>query len=334
MLRFLLLISMLLFFESLMSQDPQFSQFYSAPLYMNPGFAGNTVQARAVMNYRNQWPAMPGKFISYAASFDYNIDQLNSGVALAMQQDRAGSAGLRYSNIAAQYSYTIRISRWVAAKPGISFSYSFRDINRDQLIFGDQLIYDNPTSASQTAFTTEPVRYPDLGAGGILYGRTWWVGSALHHINRPNQSLIALESRLPMRFSFHGGYKLTLRKNVKKKEVSSVTLVGHFKSQGKWDQFDFGTYFKYKVITTGIYYRGLPGFKRNGYNQPNHDAIAILAGFEYKNLAFGYSYDLTISKLATNSGGAHEVSIIIEMASDRNKRKRSRSKYIIPCAKF
>jgi len=39
-------------------------------------------------------------------------------------------------------------------KPGLLFSYSFLDINRDQLIFGDQLIYDNPTSASQTRFDT------------------------------------------------------------------------------------------------------------------------------------------------------------------------------------
>jgi len=34
------------------------------------------------------------------------------------------------------------------------------------------------------------------------------------------------------------------------------------------------------------------------------------------------------------SGGAHEVSLIYEIASDRKKRKRRRSRFIIPCAKF
>lgn len=316
------------------AQDPQFSQFYAAPLYMNPGFAGNTVQARAVMNYRNQWPAMPGTFVSYAASFDYNIESLNSGVGVAIQQDRAGSAGLRYSNVALLYSYTLQLSRFVAVKPGISFSYSFRDINQSELVFGDQLIYDNPTSGSQQAFTTEPVRYPDLGSGAVLYGRRWWIGPAFHHINRPNQSLIAIESRLPMRFSLHGGYKLGISKDIKGRDIASATFVAHYKSQGKWDQLDFGTYFKYKIITTGIYYRGIPFLKPNGYQQPNQDAVVALIGFEYKDLAFGYSYDLTVSKLAVNSGGAHEVSLIIEMASDRAKRKRSRSRFFIPCAKF
>jgi hypothetical protein len=54
----------------------------------------------------------------------------------------------------------------------------------------------------------------------------------------------------------------------------------------------------------------------------------------YDGLGFGYSYDLSISKLITNSGGAHEISIIYEIASERKKRKRRRSKFIIPCAKF
>ncbi len=303
-------------------------------MYLNPGFAGNTVQARAVMNYRNQWPAMSGTFVSYAASFDYNIEELNSGIALAVQQDRAGSAGLRYSNIGLQYSYTIRISRFLAMKPGLSFSYSFRDINQNELIFGDQLIYDNPTSASQTRFDAEPVRYPDLGAGTIFYMRRWWAGVAFHHINRPNQSLLALESRLPMRFSLHGGYNIAIKKNVKKKDISTVTLVANYKAQGKWDQLDVGAYFKYKIVTAGAYYRGLPVVKQNGYNQPNHDAVIALLGFEYKDLAFGYTYDLSVSKLITNSGGAHEVSLIYEMASERKKRKRRRSRFIIPCAKF
>jgi hypothetical protein len=38
--------------------------------------------------------------------------------------------------------------------------------------------------------------------------------------------------------------------------------------------------------------------------------------------------------LITNSGGAHEISVIYEIASDRKKRKRRRSRFIIPCAKF
>jgi type IX secretion system PorP/SprF family membrane protein len=326
---------LLLFGASILAaQDIQFSQFYSAPIYLNPGFAGNTTQARFTLNYRNQWPAMPGKFVSYAAAFDYNVDQLNSGFAVAFQQDRAGSAVLRYSNIALQYSYTARITRKLAIKPGVYFSYSFRDVNQDDLIFGDQIIYGNPVSGSNQSFSAQPVRYPDLGAGAIGYMSNWWAGMAFHHINRPNQSLFEEEARLAMRFSLHGGYNYIISQNVKKQQISSVTAVAHYKAQGKWDQLDLGAYYRYKIITAGIYYRGLPLFKNNSYAQPNHDAITALIGFQYKDVQIGYSYDLTISKLITDSGGAHEVSLKWEIASERQKRKKRRSKFLIPCAKF
>jgi len=42
----------------------------------------------------------------------------------------------------------------------------------------------------------------------------------------------------------------------------------------------------------------------------------------------------TYAAAITNSGGAHEISIIYEIASDRKKRKRRRSRFFIPCAKF
>jgi hypothetical protein len=46
-------------------QDYQFTQFYAAPVNLNPAFTGNTTQSRLVMNYRNQWTAIPGAFVTY-----------------------------------------------------------------------------------------------------------------------------------------------------------------------------------------------------------------------------------------------------------------------------
>jgi hypothetical protein len=41
-------------------QDPQFTQFYSNPLYQSPSFTGAVLGYRASLNYRDQWPKMPG----------------------------------------------------------------------------------------------------------------------------------------------------------------------------------------------------------------------------------------------------------------------------------
>src|ERR671911_625777 len=72
------------------AQDPQFSQFYAAPLYLNPALAGATGQARAGMNYRNQWPAIEANFTTVSAYFDYFIEDYNSAVGIIINNDTEG----------------------------------------------------------------------------------------------------------------------------------------------------------------------------------------------------------------------------------------------------
>src|SRR5215207_4039322 len=77
------------------AQDPQFSQFYAAPLYLNPAMAGATGQARAGINYRNQWPAIDANFTTMSAYFDYFIEDYNSSVGMIITRDKEGLAGLQ-----------------------------------------------------------------------------------------------------------------------------------------------------------------------------------------------------------------------------------------------
>jgi hypothetical protein len=65
---YLILLSFIIVIDSL-GQDPTFSQFYANKLYLSPSFAGATEQYRLAMNYRNQWPAVPGVFNTYSISF-------------------------------------------------------------------------------------------------------------------------------------------------------------------------------------------------------------------------------------------------------------------------
>src|SRR5437667_6058984 len=77
------------------AQDPQFSQFYAAPLYLKPAFAGSTQQARVGMNYRNQWPAIDANFSTISAYGDLYIEDKNSGVGALLTRDYVGIVGLQ-----------------------------------------------------------------------------------------------------------------------------------------------------------------------------------------------------------------------------------------------
>ncbi len=72
------------------SQDPVFSQFYAAPLQLNPALTGLVPAPVISLNYRNQWPNIPNAFSTYSVSFSQYIPNINSGVGLMIEADIAG----------------------------------------------------------------------------------------------------------------------------------------------------------------------------------------------------------------------------------------------------
>src|SRR5882672_3132497 len=112
------------------SQDPQFSQYYQAPLFLNPGFTGITQQQRIAANNRIQWPNLPQAFTTYAASYDIWVDELKSGFGLLATTDKMGSAGWRTTTANLMYSYKVRICDKVVFSPGLSFGYGVHGLDR------------------------------------------------------------------------------------------------------------------------------------------------------------------------------------------------------------
>ncbi|MEQ8623866.1 MAG: PorP/SprF family type IX secretion system membrane protein [Vicingaceae bacterium] len=313
------------------AQDPQFSQFYANALYLNPGFTGNTTQLRFASTYRNQWPSIPGGFNSYTAAFDYNIEAAKSGVGFLATHDKSGSGGLRYTNIAGFYAAHLQLSRKLGLRPGLKLSYTLRDVDQSSLIFADQIARDGaPTSLENIQ---EGIGYVDLGFGAVLaHLEKYWLGFSLDHLNRPNYSLLGGESALPIKLSIHGGWNFEIDKPGSNYGTNTIRAIAHYKAQQDWDQFDIGGYYEAFPLVFGLWYRGIPGFKSYQPGYANNDAIVMLLGMKVNDLRIGYSYDLTISRLVSNTGGAHEISLIYEVASRR--KKRSRKRFLVPCAKF
>ena len=100
------------------AQDPQFTQFYANPLYLNPAFAGTARCPRVVLNYRNQWPALTGTFVTTSASFDQHVDGIMGGLGLLVTHDQAGKGTLNTTTVSGIYSYQQAISRKFSMKVG------------------------------------------------------------------------------------------------------------------------------------------------------------------------------------------------------------------------
>lgn len=321
-------------------QDPQFSQFYASPLYLNPAFAGSTDEARAGMNYRNQWPAMDANFISYSAYFDYMFQDYNSGVGLMLMSDQASNSGLRATTISLQYAYKLRLSKLWAFRPGIQAAYTLKDANFNSYYFNSQWnpvtgSFDGPPPASDLGGGGSG--YFDVSLGGLAYSKNIWLGYSAHHLNQPDQSITGDGDPLKRKHSFHGGYRFMLGSGVIRqgyKEVHrerSITPTFQYKFQGDFDQLDVGTYLTLEPMVLGLWYRGLPFKPYEGLR--NNEAIVLLIGYTWQGFNMGYSYDYTISQLGSASGGAHEVSISYQFPL-RDPGRPPRDKMSVPCPKF
>ncbi len=314
------------------SQDLQLTQFYAAQLFLNPAFTGANADSRISSSYRNQWAALPRAYNSYLLSYDRYLNEIRSGVGILLTTDKSGTAGLSNNTIGANYAYDYKFSRFWSASIGIRASYGYRSLDFSRLLFGDQISRGASTSI-QTP-TPEKVKYFDFSTGILVFSEKQWMGLSLNHINQPNESFLNQYSNLPIKGSFHGGANIPLESggDGRKSDKATLTIAFQYRFQKEFDQGDIGLYYKKTNIFFGAWYRGIPIFKSYKPGYSNHDAVALMAGFIYKELIIGYSFDITVSKLTMASGGSHEISLNYQFYNPK-KAKHHRTK-IIPCPKF
>jgi hypothetical protein len=104
-----------------------------------------------------------------------------------------------------------------------------------------------------------------------------------------------------------------------------------FDLQSNFKQFNFGTYFVDGVLGFGVWYRHTNFLNPNSDQFKFQDALILMGGIENKKLRIGYSYDISLSTLVINSGGAHEISITFDLPQKESKSDKYR---VIYCPVF
>lgn len=320
------------------AQDPQLTQFYAAAPHLNPAFAGGTLENRVAFHYRNQWPGLPGRFVSYGASYDVFIPKISSGIGVIFSSDEAGTGALGSSSFAFQYSYEVPLGEKLSFRPGLQLGWSSRGLlNWQDLVFGDQInrgVTDGGATSSLEGLANFQLvkNYFDVGAGGVVYGKRFWLGMSGRHLNMPSESLTdATTAPVPIWFSAHGGVRIPTFKGPGRADQDLLIAAG-YRSQGGFDQMDFGVSFDSPFLTYGISYRQIL-MKQAPDGAPNHDAISLLLGLTEENFRVGYSYDITVSSLGWGiTDGAHELTLSYVWKTPSHLR--SRPHRVLPCAEF
>jgi type IX secretion system PorP/SprF family membrane protein len=308
-------------------QDPTFSQFYANALYLSPSFAGATSEYRFALNYRNQWPAVPGVFHTYSISFDKALPSFNSGIGVLATYDVAGSGNLSTTNIGLLYSYDFNINKEWHIRPGINFKFYYLGLDINKLIFNSQ-ITGSGTSPAVTPPPFDNVADVDFATSALAYNERTWAGFTLDHLLTPKTSFYGDEATVPIKFNFYVGTQIMKKTRLKQKMQDVLSVAINFQKQGKFYQSDLGLYYYKEPLIFGVWYRGIPLVTTQA-----GDAIIGLIGIKTAQLHLGYSYDFTISNLIGSTGGAHEISLVYEFnnLSIGQLKKRIRA---IPCPEF
>ena len=314
-------------FLKCLGQDPTFSQFYANALYLAPSFAGATEEYRFAVNYRNQWPAIPGVFQTYSISFDRAMPSFRSGIGVLATYDVAGSGNLSTTNIGLLYSYDFNINKEWHIRPGVNFKFYYLGLDIAKLVFNSQI-----TGSGTTPPITPPpfdnVADVDFATSAMVYNDRIWGGFTLDHLLVPKTSFYGDDATAPIKLNLFGGMQILKQTRLRQKLQEVLSVAINFQKQAKYYQTDVGLYYYKNPLIFGLWYRGIPFMTSQA-----GDAIIGLIGIKTSSVHIGYSYDFTVSNLISSTGGAHEISLIYEFnnlsVGQRNKRIRA-----IPCPEF
>jgi type IX secretion system PorP/SprF family membrane protein len=312
------------------AQDALFSQYYAAPLYLNPGLTSVSPDISFNANYRSQWRALGDPITAFQVSGTTPLKNRNprkyhkQGVGGSIFNERAGAGGgYRAIGGLGSYGYNLPLTYNYGSmlSLGVQAGVVQRSLDAGQLTWGSQYNSDlgnfdksiNPTINGQL---TNSVVYPILNIGGVWYINpqrktlirkfTAFNGLSVNNINRPNQALLKGQSEIvPMLYRLHGGFEFKLNKAL------SLAPNYLFMRQRNADQYNVGAY---------LTYRGLYNYTDKSATQTNivfgtwyrlQDSFIFSAGVSGKAYSVGLSYDVnyynSLSE-ATNARGALELS--------------------------
>jgi len=301
------------------AQGMHFSQYYNAPMLLNPANTALMSDAdfRVGANFRNQWASVPVPFNTFSGFADFQLLRNHNltnwaGMGLAMFSDKAGDGQLALSRYEGFLAYHIQTGNYSMFSVGLSGAYVQRSVDFSKLTFDrqwDGFKFD-ATAPNEEAGAQAQTSFIDVGAG-VNYAyypneNTYIkLGIGAAHVNQPKESFYNQQNTLQVRPTanldaiFVTSTAFTLNPSV------------YYTRQGSSQQLVYGLQAKAYI---GEDNAGNPTNVIFGLYHRYGDAVVPLLGFQWAGVKFLTSYDFTLSDLSSDVkySGAIEFSLIYE----------------------
>lgn len=311
------------------AQDLHFSQFYNAPLNINPALTGVYPQdKRVIANVRSQWSSVPVPYMTTSISYDQkllNDGRLGNNIlggGILLNYDKAGDAEMQTTQIGGVISYTRQLSKMHFLSGGFRVLVAQHRFDITKLTFDRQFVDGTflPTANTGENFSNFNYNYVDIGGGinwlfQISKRMKFHFGVAASHLNRPKSTFFKTEDiRQTARWNLHLDATIQL---TQKMDLMPAAI---FSMQGPQQERLFGSAIRYhldehfareKSLVIGTWYR-------------MNDAAITSFGVSYPTWDAMISYDFNTSDFAnaTNGAGGVELSFIYTITTVKPMKDR------------
>ena len=324
--------------STMMCQDIHFSQFWLAPVNINPAAAGFFEGDARLMAYnRTQWRAISKAYQTVGVSADFPLMKRPNkqdifGMGITLDYDQAGDSKYRtfQGNLMFSYARALNYRNNNFLMGGIFVGGGQRSWSYSDLIFDEQFQNGvfNPNVPNTETFYGNNFWFADMGLGIQWFYQPdflefYQVGFSVSHLNRPKITMLKNDNiRLPVKFTAHASVSIALH--------SSIALIpsAYLSFQKKYREFLLGTTYSHSLpidvygyvnkVNIGLYYRW-------------NDAVYLAAGMDWRRFKLSISYDFNVSKLSMASNARGGVEIIVSYSI---KKKKHIKRKAIPCSVF
>lgn len=302
--------------------DPNLTQYFQAPSYINPAAAGSTDLLRLRAGSRLQWLGISGAPRDFMAAADVPFALLGRrwGGGVTMFQE---SIGLYNTfSINGQLSARQKIGKGYLTV-GVQFGYLTQAFKGSEVDIPDDDDYHDSNDEAIPGFDVEGNHF-DM-AVGLGYTHKWFnVGLACSHIMSPTIKM-QREGSQGSGSSDEQYFEFQFRRNLYFIASSNIpiknTLFEIVPSLLVKSDFIFTT----GEITARARYKKFLSF---GVGYRWNDAVIATVAAEIKNFFIAYSYDYATSAINRASSGSHEVFAGYSLKLDFSDKNKNRHKSI------
>lgn len=301
----LILVSMVVMaFNAKAQQLPLTSQYMFNDLIINPAVAGSKDDALLSLSFRKQWAGINEAPISQTLS---GHTYLGKGVGIGGLFINDSYGPSRITGVGAAVSYMFPTSEKTKLSFGLNPNFTQFTINRNRLI--TEVSGDNAI-----ANATYNGLVPDMNFGVLWFSNKFHFGLTGVNLIQTKKDLFdvgsPVTSTIDRMIYINGAYKFSV---AEKFEIEPSVLFRYIPNAKS--QMDANVRFIYaENYWLGFSYR-------------TNDAATALLGLRFNRFIFGYSYDYTLTDLATFNTGTHELFLSLKLFSNKNKspwQKRNR----------